>query len=164
MGLYKICIADGHFPEISIIPYFFSKLGILTYLQLFWGHWRFLGPLSGPKSYSGIIPVSGSKSLQVFYHLNVLEIQLPRAEGWNIINLFNSVTLFAFPNIHVGPRFVMSYVMILFVLLILVELLTITVLTFFSQVKVSLISEIWIYMYILHHLFSLIYRYIRTCI
>jgi hypothetical protein len=79
----------------------------------FWGHWRFLGPLSGPKSYSGIIPVSGSKSLQVFYHLNVLEIQLPRAEGWNIINLFNSVTLFAFPNIHVGPRFVMSYVMIM---------------------------------------------------
>jgi len=23
MGLYKICIADGHFPEITIIPYFF---------------------------------------------------------------------------------------------------------------------------------------------
>ena len=37
MGLYKICIADGYFPEISIIPYFFSKLGILIYLQLFWG-------------------------------------------------------------------------------------------------------------------------------
>jgi len=161
MGLYKICIADGHFSEISIIPYFFSKLGILIYLQLFWCHWRFLGPQSGPKSYSGIIPVSGSKSLQLFYHLNVLEIQLPRAEGWNIINLFNSITLFAFPNIHVGSRFVMSYVMVLFVLSILVELLTITVLTFFSQVKVSLISEIWIYMYILYHLFSLIYRYIR---
>jgi len=37
MGLYKICIAYGHFLEISIIPYFFSKLGILIYLQLFWG-------------------------------------------------------------------------------------------------------------------------------
>jgi hypothetical protein len=47
MGWYKICIADGHFPEISIIPY----IGNL----LFWGRWWYLGSPSGPKSYSGIM-------------------------------------------------------------------------------------------------------------